>query len=99
MTEERYFVVNVNTGEKIQVLPHSAGDTTDSPEIPDESFGFAKAELAGTPEWEKPEVMFWFENMNKDGEFAKPESTQLDITGEWDFVTETQEVNPDESQG
>lgn len=73
------YVRNVTTGEKIEVLPHTAGDGT---------FSFANADLADTSGWETPEVMYTFANENKDGEFTKPESTQLDVTGEWDFITE-----------
>lgn len=85
-----FFVRNIETDEVVKVLPHSAGDTTDSPEIPDTAFGFARAEYAGTEKWNDP-AEFWFDNANKDGAFAQPESGALDITAHWDFVVEETE--------
>ena len=79
MEETKYFVRNVETGEKIQVLSHTAGDGT---------FSFADASLAGTEAWENPEVLYTFENVNKDGEFTRPDSEQKDVTGVWDFIVE-----------
>jgi len=72
-----YFVVNKTTGEEVEVLYHTAGDGVAQ---------FVKAELAGTPDWETTTDFYTFANPNKDGEFTQPESGQLDVTGEWDFI-------------
>lgn len=87
---KKYFVVNVETGEKIEVLAHTAGEGT---------FSFARAELAGKPEWEtvSAEEMFTFPNIDKDGKFAEDHNSTLDVTGKWDFVAE--EVEDSENLG
>lgn len=76
---KKYFVVNKDSGEVIEVLAH-----TD--DVNNKTFSFANADLSGTDGWNNPEILYTFSNPNKDGEFTKPESGQLDVTGKYDFI-------------
>lgn len=85
----KYFVINVNTGERIEVLPHDGGNG---------AFGFADAKLAETEQWVTPDVVYTFANGVEDadqdgsidnlGDFVNNDVAQLDLTGEWDIVKE-----------
>ena len=73
----KYFVFNDT--EEIEVLPHTAGEGV---------FSFANANLAGTDGWANPEVLYTFDNGDKDGAFVNNDVVQLDVTGVWDIRKE-----------
>jgi hypothetical protein len=80
MNNVKYFVFPAGKQEeKFEVLPHTAGDNT---------FSFAKADLAGTEAWGSPEMLFTWENALEDGAFVNNDVEQLDVTGEYDIVKE-----------
>lgn len=79
MNTTKYFVINKDTGEKKEVLPHTAGEGY---------FGFADASLANTDGWKDPEFLYCYDNADQDGAFVNNDVEQLDQTGVWDIVKE-----------
>lgn len=78
MNTVKYFVFPAGKPEeKFEVLPHTFGNGF---------VGFADAKLAGTDGWNKPEVLYKWENENKDGAFVNNDVEQLDLTGVYDIV-------------
>jgi hypothetical protein len=84
----RYFVKNIETGESIEVLPHTAGEGT---------FSFAPASLAGGDGYEfaNSKELYTFDNADASGEFVNNDVVQLDITGKWDISKTAEDFTPE----